>query len=173
MKASAKKNEDELFELVEQIKYNDKYIKELCVGESIQYILASDDQLFDLERQVTNPVSFSVLSFDPTFKLGEFYVTTSTYENQFLCHRSGTMAGKHPFFCWTCVCASLYEFRIVLLLLFYSSENTIWIEKHPSYWIWRRDRLAKCNSGRMARFYQAPVFSTQKRKHQKSPTKKL
>lgn len=135
VKASAKKNEDELFELVEQIKYNDKYIKELCVGESIQYILASDDQLFDLERQVTNPVSFSVLSFDPTFKLGEFYVTTSTYENQFLCHRSGTMAGKHPFFCWTCVCASLYEFRIVLLLLFYSSENTIWIEKHPSYWI--------------------------------------
>jgi hypothetical protein len=33
VKASAKKNKDELFE---QIKYNDKYIKELCVGESIQ-----------------------------------------------------------------------------------------------------------------------------------------
>jgi hypothetical protein len=47
VKASAKKNKDELFE---QIKYNDKYIKELCVGESIQYILASDDQLIDLER---------------------------------------------------------------------------------------------------------------------------
>jgi len=73
VKASAKKNKDELFELVEQIKSNDKYIKELCVGESIQYILASDDQLIDLERQVTNPVS-SVLSFDPTFKLGDFYV---------------------------------------------------------------------------------------------------
>jgi hypothetical protein len=54
---------DELFELVEQIKSNDKYIKELCIGESIQYILVSDDQLIDLERQVTNPVSFSALSF--------------------------------------------------------------------------------------------------------------
>ena len=96
VKASAKKNKDELFE---QIKYNDKYIKELCVGESIQYILASDNQLIDLDGQVTNPVSFSVLSFDLTFKLREFYVTTSTYENQFLRHRSGTMAGKHPFFC--------------------------------------------------------------------------
>ena len=98
VKASAKKNKDELFELVEQIKSNDKYIKELYVGESIQYILASDDQLIDLGGQVTNPVSFSVVSFDPTFKLGEFYVTTSTYENQFLRHLSGTMAGKHPFF---------------------------------------------------------------------------
>jgi len=63
VKASAKKNKDELFELVEQIKSNDKYIKELCIGESIQYILASDDQLIDLERQVTNPVSFSGRKF--------------------------------------------------------------------------------------------------------------
>ena len=65
MKASAKKNKDELFELVEQIQSNDKYIKELCVGESIQYIFASDNQLIDLEKQVlvTNLVSFSGRNF--------------------------------------------------------------------------------------------------------------
>ena len=173
VKASAKKNKDELFELVEQIKSNDKYIKELCIGESIQYILVSDDQLIDLERQVTNPVSFSALSFGPTFKLGDFYVTTSTYENQFLRHLSGTMAGKHPFFVGHvfvhhCMNFESYYYYFSTLQRIQSGLKDIQAIGSDGEITLQNAIVAAWPDS-----YQAPVFFTQKRKHQKSPTKKF
>ena len=43
-------------------------------------VLATDQQLVDMERFCTGDVS-SVLSVDPTFNLGTFYVTPTTYHN--------------------------------------------------------------------------------------------
>ena len=43
-------------------------------------ILATDQQLVDMERFCTGDV-LSVLSVDPTFNLGAFYVTPTTYHN--------------------------------------------------------------------------------------------
>lgn len=43
-------------------------------------VLSTDQQLYDLERFCTQSPS-SVLSIDPTFNLGKFYVTPTTFRN--------------------------------------------------------------------------------------------
>ena len=55
-------------------------------------VLFYDWQLKDLERFCTNSHSFSVLSVDTTFNLGEFYVTPTTYRHLML---EGARSGKH------------------------------------------------------------------------------
>ena len=50
-----------------------------CAPEEM-CILATDQQLVDMKRFCTRDVS-SVLSVDPTFNLGAFYVTPTTYHN--------------------------------------------------------------------------------------------
>ena len=54
-------------------------------------ILATDQQLADMERFCTADVS-SVLSVDPTFNLGAFYVTPTTYHNLLV----ETKGGNNP-----------------------------------------------------------------------------
>ena len=54
-------------------------------------VLATDRQLCDLERFCLGTPS-SVLSVDPTFNLGPFYVTPITYHNLLV----ETKSGKHP-----------------------------------------------------------------------------
>ena len=48
-------------------------------------ILSTDQQLFDVERFcASSGFHNSVLGIDPTFNLGDFYVTVTTYENLML-----------------------------------------------------------------------------------------
>ncbi len=54
-------------------------------------VLATDQQLCDLERFCLGTPS-SVLSVDPTFNLGPFYVTPITYHNLLV----ETNSGNHP-----------------------------------------------------------------------------
>ena len=54
-------------------------------------ILASDQQLADIERFCTGDLT-SVLSIDPTFNLGSFYVTPTTYHNLLVTNKNGS----HP-----------------------------------------------------------------------------
>ena len=54
-------------------------------------VLASGQQLADLQRFCTKD-KFSVLSVDPTFNLGSFYVTPMTYQNLVTSKRGG----NHP-----------------------------------------------------------------------------
>ncbi len=58
-------------------------------------ILATDQQLSDIERFCANGQSTncSVLGIDPTFNLGDFYVTVTTYENLMLINKK---TSKHP-----------------------------------------------------------------------------
>jgi hypothetical protein len=58
-------------------------------------VLGYDSQFRDLDRFCTSPVNFSILSIDPTFNLGAFYVMPMSYENLFLV--SNRMK-KHPTF---------------------------------------------------------------------------
>ena len=52
-------------------------------------ILASDVQLNDIARFCCDPFEFSVLTIDPTFSLGDFDVTPTTYRHLLLeCNRS-------------------------------------------------------------------------------------
>ena len=53
-------------------------------------VLASERQLNDIARFCCNPFEFSVLTVDPTFTLGDFDVTPTTYRHLLLtCNRSG------------------------------------------------------------------------------------
>ena len=63
-----------------------------------------DDSVVGLEQQFNDighfcacndPTRGSVLSINPTFNLGDFYVTTTTHEHMLLKNRK---TGKHPVF---------------------------------------------------------------------------
>ena len=47
-------------------------------------VLASNQQLLDVERFCTNPAKVSVLGVDATFNFGRFYVTLTTYRHLLL-----------------------------------------------------------------------------------------
>ena len=47
-------------------------------------ILGTNAQLFDIEWFCTDPLAFSPLSVDPTFDLGDFSVTVTSYRNLLL-----------------------------------------------------------------------------------------
>ena len=66
-------------------------------------VLASNQQLQDVERFCTNPAKFAVLGVDATFNFGKFYVTLTTYRHLLLrtkenCHpvRIGLIDASNP-----------------------------------------------------------------------------
>ena len=44
-------------------------------------VLATNQQLLDVERFCTNPAKFCVLGVDATFNFGKYYVTLTTYRH--------------------------------------------------------------------------------------------
>ena len=67
------------------------YIRSVEAAPEPMCILATDQQVADLERFATSD-PFSVVSIDPTFNLGPFYVTPITYQNLLV----KTEKGNHP-----------------------------------------------------------------------------
>ena len=57
-------------------------------------VLAFDWTLADLERFCLNPLNHTVLSVDPTFNLGSFHVTVTTYKHPMLEYRHKSRS--HP-----------------------------------------------------------------------------
>lgn len=55
-------------------------------------VLATSQQLRDIERFCTNPAKFSVLGVDATFNFGKHYVTMTTYRHLLL----RTKEDSHP-----------------------------------------------------------------------------
>ena len=83
---SAQKDDDELYSLIMQQKEHasrddEGYIRGLKIEKAPQYVLANRRQLQDLVRFATNPIKFSVVGMDPTFRLGRFFVTPLIYQN--------------------------------------------------------------------------------------------
>ena len=59
----------------------DSFVRVVAASPEPMCILATDQQLFDMERFCTNPNVFSILSVDPTFSLGDFNVTCIVYRH--------------------------------------------------------------------------------------------
>ena len=75
---------DPIFELVQQCKVDllpggRRFIRSVNFDSSPCCVLATDGQLHNLVRFCTNPGASCVLGIDPTFNLGKFYVTVTTF----------------------------------------------------------------------------------------------
>ena len=75
---------DSLFELVQRCKEDlmpggRKFIRTVNFDTSPSCVLATDHQLQNLVRFCTNPGAACVMGIDPTFNLGKFYVTVTTF----------------------------------------------------------------------------------------------
>ena len=77
---SKKGLKDPLFMVMEQSKLcGDNFVRFVTATPEPMSILATDQQLRDLERFSTNSNCFSVVCIDPTFSLGDFSVTCLAY----------------------------------------------------------------------------------------------
>ena len=75
---------DPIFELVQECKLDllpggRGFIRSVNFETGPSCVLALDDQLKNVVRFCTNPRASSVFGIDPTFNLGKFYVTLTTF----------------------------------------------------------------------------------------------
>ena len=78
---------DQVFAMMQSAKVSDglgHFVRETRPSPEPAFVLARDRQLDDLVRFCAIPESFSVLTVDPTFNLGEFDVTPTTYRHGLL-----------------------------------------------------------------------------------------
>ena len=67
-----------------QVEHKDKFVREVTAAPEFCILLASDQQLKDVERFCCNPESFCVFGVDPTFNFGDYNLTVSTYRHLLL-----------------------------------------------------------------------------------------
>ena len=110
---------DELYEVMfaaKQEEKQSKFIRTIKVIPDPALILATDNQISELNRFCTNFNEFCVMTVDPTFSLGDFDVTPITYRN-LLCQSRRT--GKPP----VCIGPVLIHYRKTYeTYLFFSSS---------------------------------------------------
>ena len=75
---------DPIFELVQQCKVDNLpggrgFIRSVNFESGPCCVLASDNQIQNVVQFCTNPQASSVFGIDPTFNLGKFYVTLTTF----------------------------------------------------------------------------------------------
>ena len=78
---------DQVFTMMQQAKIGDhsgKFVRDTRPSPEPAFVLARDRQLDDVVRFCTPSSSFSILTVDPTFNLGEFDVTPTAYQNLLL-----------------------------------------------------------------------------------------
>lgn len=100
-RGSSEKNADvdSLVILLEQCKRqqlaNPKtaFVREVSCAPELRCVMCYDDQLADIVRFCTHPSNFGILGADPTFNLGKFNVTVTTYTNLLVVDRK---TRKHP-----------------------------------------------------------------------------
>ena len=95
---ASSKQKDLVYDLLEQhFGSLNNFVRNVSFDDSVSCVLFTDQQLYDIDRFCANmgSTNTSVLGVDPTFNLGEFYVTVTTYENLLLINRK---IGKHPVF---------------------------------------------------------------------------
>ena len=95
---ASNQQKDLVYDLLEQHYGSLKtFVRTVSFDDSVMCVLTTDQQLSDIERFCCNQGSTnsSVFGIDPTFNLGDFYVTVTTYENVMLKSRE---TGRHPVF---------------------------------------------------------------------------
>lgn len=91
-------NFDHVFAIMQSAKEEDatgKFVRETRPSPEPAFIVARDRQLDDLVRFCTVPEGFTVLTVDPTFNLGDFDVTPTTYRHGLL---TSIRSGNPPVF---------------------------------------------------------------------------
>lgn len=91
---------------------NSHFIRELKLSPEPSVIMASDFQLAELEAFCTNPDYHCVLGIDPTFNLGRFNVTVTTYKQLQLVKSNG----EHPTYVGPLFCIIARPFPATILL---------------------------------------------------------
>lgn len=91
---------DEMLELHNKLRDHQEemgegFLREINFTDSPHAFLALEDQLDNVVRFCTSSSRFSVLGVDATFKLGDFFLTMTTFRNLMLRSRR---TGKHPVF---------------------------------------------------------------------------
>ena len=71
------------------------FIREMRVLREPAIVLALDRQMNDLTNFCTSDIKFGIMTIDPTFSLGEFDVTVTTYQHLLLQSRR---TSNHPIF---------------------------------------------------------------------------
>ena len=90
---------DQIFAMMQSAKVGDSlghFVRETRPSPEPAFVLACDRQLDDLVRFCAIPDGFSVLTVDPTFNLGDFDVTPTTYRHRLFI---STHSGNHS--CWS------------------------------------------------------------------------
>lgn len=80
---------DDFVELLQMLKEDARnpdtaFVRKVDTSSDPCVVLASNQQLQDVERFCTNPAKFAVLGVDATFNFGKFYVTLTTYRHLLL-----------------------------------------------------------------------------------------
>ena len=95
---TTKCDKDLVYDLLEQhyLSEND-FVRSVSFSNGVMSIVATNQQLDDVLRFCANnnPGFSSVLGIDPTFNLGDFYVTPTVYEHKMVKNK---VTGKHPSF---------------------------------------------------------------------------
>ena len=78
------KGRDLLFLTMEQCKPTDKvnrYVQEVTCAPEPMAVLATEEQILDLDRFCCIPIEYCIIGVDPTFNLGDFSVTPIVYQH--------------------------------------------------------------------------------------------
>ena len=90
------KDQDDLIELVDLAKQEEKttsqFIRDIKFVPEVSVFVASNQQLEDVSRFCTKPSNFCILGIDPTYNIGPFYVTVTTFRHLMF----ETNDGVHP-----------------------------------------------------------------------------
>ena len=84
-------NLDVLYNVMMQCKSSipgKEFVRSVVAAPEPMAVLATDQQLNDMVRFLTNPVEFAIMGVDPTFNFGDFNVTPIVYRNLLLEHRT-------------------------------------------------------------------------------------
>ena len=95
---SSNNHKDLIYDLLQQRFGSLKdFVRIVSFDDTVSCVHFTDQQLNDIERFCTNRGSTtnSVFGIDPTFNLGNVYVTVTTYENLLLVIQK---TGEHPVF---------------------------------------------------------------------------
>ena len=89
---------DSLLAVIEECKATTKgqFVREVSAAPEPTCVLATNQQLVDLQRFCCTPhPSNSILGVDPTFNLGEFYVTCTVFRHSSLLNKDGNFCLFH------------------------------------------------------------------------------
>ena len=98
IKQKNQRNEgDDLVELIQMLKEDatdpeNAFVRKVDNSSDPRAVLATNQQLRDIEQFCTNPAKFSVVGVDATFNFGKYNVTLTTYRHLLL----RTKEDSHP-----------------------------------------------------------------------------